>query len=129
MSAAATALMLVCAGQPTSAAGAANGSVGVIRLPVNEAMREKLQAEPPIGRLHFLGEATPQREWIIGGSQDAATGQTQLIRLAKSGDPLSPFAFKAGTATQQGDEVAFAVSVEGKCDIRPANISSGSETK
>jgi hypothetical protein len=118
---AAAALMLVCAGKPLPSAKADSGTVGVIRIPVNASMLEKLREEPPVGRLTFVGEAEPKREWIIGGSRDATTGQTTLIRLTKSKDPLNPFAFRGGRAMDQSGLIAFEAFVEGNCFLSSAH--------
>ena len=122
--------MLVCAGNPTPAANADKGTVGVIRLPLNDQMVEKFKSEPPIASIKFVGEAEPQHEWLIAGSQNPITGRTTLLRLAKSGDSLNPLSFKAGDAVQQDlGVVAFEKLAEGNCYIRPADAQSKGEGK
>ena len=113
-------LVLVCAGKPLPDATVDAGSFAFMKIPVSDAMLAAFKADPPVAKMTFAGEAVGQREWIIGGSPDPAG--MKVLRLTKSNDPLSPFAFRAGMVTEQSGGPAFKTVAVGKCDLRQQDI-------
>jgi len=115
----AAAIVLVCAGKPVDPALIADGRVAKIKVPVSQDMLQAFRQDAPIAEIAFAGEGGAKHEWLVGGG-GSATGQMKMLRLTKSGDPLSPFSFTAGNATRDGAGVwSFANEASGKCDLRP----------